>query len=421
MKLKSLEIDNFRGIGRLSMGFDDKMTVILGRNGVGKSSILDAIAVILIGVQASWPSHHSSASLLWSPIPSHDIRSGQESARIELTLELDNPAAVSGYHRLIQIRLNNMDEAGFVINETINKFWNFVHQRGLANEMRPLMVYYRQDRGFEQKSPRISNISISSMLQSSLVGELQAISELERWWDKCDAEEARRVRDTDDDYRDPQLEAIRSVIQNIDGFKGISYSSRKEPEGIYLKKNNGLDVHVSMLSSGERAFIILLADLSRRLQVLHPNQPLKDIPGIVLIDEIELNLHPAWQSKILSTLQRLFPNCQFVISTHSPQVLSSVESEHVQMLDANDDGVIELTKPLQTKGQTSNYLLEGVFGSNERFPEADELIEQFNHAISAGDVDKARELFTNIENSIEGDPPEMLVFKRRLSKLEGQS
>lgn len=420
MKLQGITIRGFRGIGRLDLNLDKEMTVLIGRNGVGKLSILDAIAPILNVVQQAWPTEMSSSNYSEARIELRDRQIGQDDALIEARFAMDATYPELANSNVLKISTTYKQTINRTLHERFNRFWTFVNSGGLASEKRPLMVYYRQDRGFEAKGYRSSVGGAQQALENSLEGDLQAISHLEAWWDKRDADEARHVRDKNGEYRDPQLEAIRSLIKEIDGFEGISFSSSASPEGLYFHKAKGVSVHVSMLSSGERSFIILLADLARRLQVLNPTLSLSDCPGIVLIDEIELNLHPAWQSKILSTLQRVFGNCQFIVTTHSPQVVSSIQSDHVVAMTSDESGNIRLAKPLRTKGQTSNYLLEGVFGSSERFPEIDDMIEKFNIAIDQGLFDKASKLYVDITRSIEGDPPEILVLKKRLARLKVQ-
>jgi hypothetical protein len=189
--------------------------------------------------------------------------------------------------------------------------------------------------------------------------------------------------------------------------------------GLYLHKKSGAKVNINSLSSGEKAFIILLADLARRLQMMRPDTPAADIPGVVMIDEIELNLHPAWQSKILSILGRVFPNCQFIVTTHSPQVISSVGNECVRVLSLTDDGSLAAPEPLSTKGRSSNYLLEGVFGATERSPDVDLLFDEFNGAVDDRDFSRARELLEKIREGVDGEPPELLVLKTRLQRISG--
>ena len=170
--------------------------------------------------------------------------------------------------------------------------------------------------------------------------------------------------------------------------------------------------------AGNAPYFILLADLARRLQVFAPDTPLEGIPAIVLIDEIDLNLHPAWQSQITTTLTGVFKACQFIVATHSPQVLSGVESRQVRILEEQPSGVTRVSTPLSTRGRTSNYLLEGVLGASERYPPIERLIDDFNHAIDKGDGATAAGMLTHIEEEIEEDVPTLLVLRKRLKTLQ---
>ncbi len=119
-------------------------------------------------------------------------------------------------------------------------------------------------------------------------------------------------------------------------------------------------------------------------------------------------------------LSEVFASCQFIVTTHSPQVLSGVESRQVRIVEVDaTDGSSKVTAPLSTRGRTSNYLLEGVLGSSERFPPVDELIGEFNDAIDGGDAETAAARLTKLEEQIEDDAATLLVLRKRLKKLRG--
>ena len=176
-------------------------------------------------------------------------------------------------------------------------------------------------------------------------------------------------------------------------------------------------MHVSALSSGERSYLALLVYLAWQFQVREPDKCLRDIAAIVLIDEIELNLHPAWQSEIVPNLARFFPSCQFIITTHSPQVLSGVQNRQVRILEADESGAVKVSTPRSTFGRTSSDLLETVFASPDRFPEVDRLIREFNAAIECRDEEAASERFAALEDMIDDDVPTLLVLRKRLKGL----
>lgn len=413
MKLSAITLSHFRGVSQLKVTLDPKMTILVGRNGIGKSSVLDALAIMLVNVQSLWTqekqrSHYSNFGLYRRS----DVQIGHDDYTLKLNFSLEDAI---GEDFPVELSTSLSDAHFLRAPSSFDEVKQVVQSQTFLSAKDDLLVYYRQDRGFDEKSSTNRGDTATS-----LFGSLRAISQLESWWDRQDAEEARRVRDSDMDYRDPQLQAVRALIKEVDGFVGISFSSTPGVEGLFFDREDGVKIHVNSLSAGERSFIILLADLARRLQITKPNTPLHEIPAIVLIDEIELNLHPHWQSKIVSTLSRVFKACQFIVTTHSPQVISAVESQHVRMLERAVDG-ISVSQPLRTKGQTSNYLLEGVFQAHERFPEIDKLFDRFNESVSKGDPRAAAELLAEILDNIEGDPPEIMLLRKRLKGMQHKS
>lgn len=420
MILRSLQIKDFRGIRDLEIDFHEQLTVIVGRNGAGKTSILDALAGMLQSLRMLWPDSLGKYQYRKPSILKEDVRYGAKDCLISLSFDLkrQNPVLVDDHGEKISVRFSELGK-NTAENKNMIQLFRQAEEGNFQAEAKPLFIYYHQERGFKNKAKSTDVFNSDTLQDTSLQADLKAINDLEAWWDKLDAQEARQVRDSDASFRDPQLQAIRLLIDQIDSFSGISFSSTSSQPGLFLTKNDGSLVHVDKLSSGERSYIILLADLARRLQVVAPSCPISEIPGIVLIDEIELNLHPTWQSEIISTLCKAFRKCQFIVTTHSPQVLSSALSENIRVLNVNEFGEILIETPISTKGRTSNYLLEGVFGASERFPPIDRLIDQFNDAIDDANLSEAKSLFDRISGQVEGEPSDLLVLKKRLRKLEG--
>lgn len=420
MILQSLQIKDFRGIRDLEIDFHEQLTVIVGRNGAGKTSILDALAGMLQSLRTLWPNSLGQHQLRMPSILKEDVRYGAEDCLISLSFDFEsqNSVLVDNYGETITVRFSELGKRS-PENKKMRELFRQAQEGKFQAEAKPLFIYYHQERGFKKKAKSTDVFNSDTLQDVSLQADLKAINDLEAWWDKLDAQEARQVRDRDASFRDPQLDAVRLLINQIDSFSDISFSSTSSQPGLFLTKNDGSLVHVDKLSSGERSYIILLADLARRLQVVAPNCPISEIPGIVLIDEIELNLHPTWQSEIIPTLCKAFRKCQFIVTTHSPQVLSSALSENIRVLNVNELGEILIETPISTKGRTSNYLLEGVFGASERFPPIDRLIDQFNAAIDKDNLSEAKSLFDKISGKVEGNPSDLLVLKKRLRKLEG--
>ena len=414
MRFTQLQIRDFRGICKLDIDFEPDMTVIIGRNGAGKTSVLDALAIFMELMLVSTKGGVSYSTQ--PPISLQDVRFGTKKILLRLLYGADNGSPLTERPQELVYEYNG----GTAFPMQLLRHVLLQLRQGSDPEMNCL--YYRQNRAFEDEdhlghteSERVSDPD--RMRHDSLARERRAIVDLQTWWDRRDAQEARIVRDKNSDYRDPQLEAIRNLVKKIDNLKDITFSSTASPPGLYLLKNDDALVHVSRLSSGERAYVVLLADLARRLQVLAPEKPLEDISAIVLVDEIELNLHPAWQSEIAPTLSKVFGSCQFVVATHSPQVLSGVESRQVRILEEGSADETVVRVPLSTKGRTSNYLLDGVFRASERYPPIEELIANFNEAVDRNDIAAAEAKFVALEEAIGDDAPTLLVLRKRLRNL----
>ena len=207
-------------------------------------------------------------------------------------------------------------------------------------------------------------------------------------------------------YRDKQLEAVRQAISSlIPDFSNLRV--RRSPLRMTLQKQ-GEELIVNQLSDGEKCLLAMVGDLARRLAIANPGlpDPLQG-SGIILIDEIELHLHPKWQRGIIPDLTRTFPNCQFIVTTHSPQVISDVKPEGIYLLEKTDQGVIA-KQPESSFGRDSNRILEDLMDVPERPQEIkDSLLELFR-MIDAGNLESARNLRQQLANEIGIDEPEFV-------------
>ncbi|MDE0174052.1 MAG: AAA family ATPase [Defluviicoccus sp.] len=420
MRFRSLHMKDFRGARELEISFEPDVTVIVGRNGSGKTSILDALAICTKFVRE----HMKRPKIPGFYIQGfpQDIRIDADRSLLGLRYEYEeeDPQQFPRHSDTLQLKI---EDDGRISNDNVVQH---LLDESETISYWPHLIYCRQNRGFKFEVSLSHSVDSGEVLDTenssdrSLDEDGNAIADLEQWWDRRDAQEARRVRDGERDYRDPQLDAVRELIARIDSFSGIAFNSTASPPGLHFVKSDGTPVHVSGLAGGERSYIVLLADLARRLQVFAPGNTLGEIPAIVLIDEVELNLHPGWQSEVVPTLTDVFRACQFIVTTHSPQVLSGVDSGKVRIIEEDVPGRSwKVTVPLSTRGRTSNYLLEGVLGASERYPPIDTLIGDFNTAIDREDVPAATQALEQIEQEIGDDAPTLLVLRKRLKTLRG--
>ena len=180
--------------------------------------------------------------------------------------------------------------------------------------------------------------------------------------------------------------------------------------------------NILSLSAGNRIVLGVVGDIVHRCCVLNPHfglDVLKKTSGIVMIDEIELHLHPLWQQRILPTLQKIFPRIQFIVTTHSPQVVSSIPQECVRIID---DGEVEHLSS-QTQGVESQNILAEIFGTDPA-PQDDEYVQMLNEyaqmeAYGEADTLKGKQLYEKLAAHYGADyPPLMRIEIHRKFKAQ---
>lgn len=208
-----------------------------------------------------------------------------------------------------------------------------------------------------------------------------------------------------------------SIVQDVIGSFIKDYSNlrvKRTPHPHLLVDKNGESFNLEYLSDGEKNLISLVGDIARRLIIANPNakDPTKG-EGIVLIDEIDLHLHPSWQRIMIPKLQEVFPNIQFIITTHSPQVLSHIKPESIFLLK-NENNELSYSKAIESYGKNTDRILEDLLGVDARPSEEKKRINQIFRYIEAGEYDVANNEIDSLSQLI-GDEPE-LVRARVLMK-----
>lgn len=406
LHLKSLKLRNFKGIAELDLAFDESLTLLAGVNGVGKTSVMQAlVAAVTYACRLTPP--HDYPQFRFPASVTHDGPSGMEIV-LEVGVPDRSPAELCLVPRGNRLRLVEAQSLGLPL------FSEKTQPRI------PLIVYYEQNR---VANPDFSdrNVSVSSATNrdSSLHTTVSSSSEFRAWFFEKEADEGRETRERKDlDYEDPELKTIRGVLARLDEFTAVrSRKPADRSERILFLEKNGSDIPFDSLSGGEQAFFLLAADLARRLMLESPNTPVAEAPGIVCIDEIELHLHPAWQRRILKTLMKTFPGCQFVVSTHSPQVIAGVEARHVRLLTLGEKGVRKVSQPIASKGHDSNYVLKGILDTPERDDEVSQLFAEFDRLADAGEFEEAQRVLDDLDQAVEGQSSVVAIRQAKLNRL----
>ena len=398
MKIQSLKIAGFRGILNLELEFPGQVNVLVGVNGVGKSAILDCTAILLsrligrirsstgmgrffaesdINNSVRWTRNEIEISFQGKPLKwlVSKTRRGQKKQMITNLSEL---------RTRVELLRSELEE-----DEAVSL---------------PLAVYYPVNRAVLDIPLRIRKRHQFDRLAAydqGLSGEWSSFRIFFEWFrEREDLENERRLDKTR--FRDPQLQAVRSATERfLPGFTGLRV--RRAPLRMVVKKNRE-ELIVNQLSDGEKCTLAMVGDLARRLAIANPymNDPLES-EAIVLIDEIDLHLHPAWQRHIVPALKETFPNCQFLLSTHSPQILSHLDRNSIWLLERTKSG-IGAKRPEDAYGQEAGRILEDLMDVPARPQEVKDRLTKLFLAIEQGRLKKAKRLVDDIRSEIGVDP-----------------
>jgi len=365
VKLKSVEIDNYRAIEQLKLRLDPQLTVFHGANGDGKTSVLSAIAVGLGAI----PKLLSDVTDL--DFRDEDQREGAGAPRVSITDKDGNCWERQGGRqaddRMVQQRM-------IALSRFLER--QFKGPRPDQADL-PMAAFYSTDRVVSGLAKAPSDPKVRYSRFDALKGALDARTDfggLFTWFYFKEDEELRIQKERRDfNYQVKDLSAARGAISSMLPEVSDPRTELNPPRFVVSRKSGqGLVEKLSLdqLSGGYRIVLALAADLARRMAQGNPHlkKPLES-EAIVLIDEVELHLHPAWQQRILGDLLRTFPNAQFIVSTHSPQVLTTVEPQRIVELCRDGDRIVAGALEAATYGAEAGDVLTVVMGVNERPPE----------------------------------------------------
>ena len=202
--------------------------------------------------------------------------------------------------------------------------------------------------------------------------------------------------------RDPHLQAVRRAVEAaMPGYTNLRVSRRPRLRMLVDKGEEILSIQ--QLSDGEQGVLTLVGDLARRAAILNPHLPDPLLsPGCVLVDEIDQHLHPQWQRRVVETMRRVFPNVQFVFTSHSPIVCGSVEPDSLLILK---DGKVERGS---VYGWSVAEILKTVFEVDERpAPIHDRLVE-LDRALDADDLEGAKRIVGSLREHLPETDPEIV-------------
>lgn len=415
MKLQQLQLENYRGISSLTLDLDGKCAVFYGINGTGKTSILRGVTQLFSDIIAK----NSDGQLRQQvSFEKADIKSGSVKLTLHGIFRFDDNTE-NRYYR-------SYKKGGVITRKAGNAAFNeaFSEQYlGEAGKL-PIFSYYSVNRAVLDIPVRIRtkhDFGRISAYQNS-IGRTDFRTFFEWFRNQEDIENQEKVSRQDLSYTDPALHAVRAAIQSmIPELTDIRIV--RNPLRMCAVKN-GTMLSVDQFSDGEKCLLAMLGDIARRLALANPDteDPLLG-GGIVLIDEVDLHMHPAWQRQIAPVLHRTFPNIQFLLTTHSPLVIGGLDQDFkiFQLAQEETDVTVREIAPAY---YDANMVLSDKMGTPYISPVVDELTGQIFRFIEEREFDRAEEELRELRRLTNGSHPAITratILIARLRKTAGRA
>lgn len=382
MFVQTVIVENINGIKSLALPLARSMNLICGPNGIGKSTILDSIAATF--------SHGSRAEIkkyFSSEIGKVTVQTGgMHSGSYELRVKSFTPSQdiLTGAHQL----------GRHVFSLKASR--NFIYE--------PLDAVRKDPTDIETLSFQAAQVGISGkdtknwfvnrFLYSAHPGSLNAaqIANLE-------------------------LAKLCFSLLNPD-FKFATVEARSNE--ILVDTPTGR-IYYEYLSSGFKSCLSIMFGLIKEIEYRFPEAKVEEVEAIVLIDEIELHLHPEWQSRMADVLLEIFKSAQFICSTHSPHVIQNAERDNVIALQSTDGRVIlrDLSQFANSfKGWTVEEILADVMGMPDiRTSAFNMLAQNFGEAIDAEDPERAIEFYRELDILLHPTNPFRKIARLQLAAI----
>jgi len=415
MIVTRLKLTNVRAVEAAEFSFKPGFNIIVGVNGAGKTTALEALAVCLAAVtrhvnHLRGPIHGFTAA---------DIRASTDALTVESDVTFGKQPYTYLVHQPRTAAVPQSGKEGKPREQTMDTpskatFVGDTPPVADGNTMpRPLAVLFSTRRAVpSDRAPTKSAVAgghAAAFAEAFSPRELR-LGEFAAWM------RAQTALSGESPSAARVLDAFKQVVQRfLPGYGNMRASDDANPQLLIERK--GVEIPVRQLSDGERGALALVLDLTRRLAQANPNleDPAAKGPGVVLIDEVDLHLHPKWQREIVRNLPAAFPSLQFIASTHSPQVIGEVDHERIQIM-----GRGRVFSPTHSLGVDSSRVLEEIMDAPSRDPEVQAQLDDISKKVADKNLAEAEKLVNALSVKLGENDPEVVRARTLLDFLEGE-
>lgn len=443
MRIQELHIGNFRNYREYRIAFGGRMTVLIGKNGIGKTNILQAIIYALSCFFNKWKGSYNSKFLQSSKnnikkLKTTDAFFGVVDNREDYHYPVS--IGISAVFSAFPLRWRLYKES---LNSTVlktdyeeasNLFWNIGLGGGLGNL--PVLCYY------SDSFPHIKD-TLTKGMRDMLASEfgIPQNSGYYKWdeeenctsiWETLFTDKWKNAKFKGELYNEKYVSVVKqtliafssadcgSSINSELELKDVTIESRGRQDVMVLVFKDGRKMMFEQLPQGYRRIFSIVFDIVSRAYILNRTIDSRTIEGVVIIDEMELHLHPSLAQDILQRLQWSFPNLQFIISTHSPSVLTNYQVSDDCILYAlqQDEGELFHVRMNSTYGIDTNVILTEMMGAGCRDAKVQQSIEYIMQLIKANELENAKTLINELEMATDSNQPELIKLRSIIKRKE---
>jgi predicted ATP-binding protein involved in virulence len=421
MIVTGLKLTNVRAIETAEFKFKPGFNLIVGVNGVGKTTVLDSLCACLEPVSRHVNKHVGNTIR----IADNDIRVLADA--MTLQAEFEFAGAGGGYliHRQRETSVAQSGKEGLPreqsmatpsIAEFVDKKPSIADGKKLP---RPLMLFFSTRRAIaSDKSPTKSTAqgAYKAAFAEAFAHRELRIAEFAAWL------RAQKALSSELRHAGRTLQAFEQAVSRfLPQYSNLRVD--EESNAGLLIDRNGMTIPVRQLSDGERGTLSLVLDLTRRLAQANPQleDPAAQGSGVVLIDEIDLHLHPKWQREIVHQLLAAFPKLQFIATTHSPQVIGELESERIQIIHIErGSGKATIYSPDHSFGVDSSRVLEEIMDASSRALRIQQLLDKLSKLVDEKKIQEAGATVEQLAEKLGENDADVIRARTLLDFLGGE-
>lgn len=430
MKLEKIRITNYRCFKDADIEFDDHATLIVGKNGAGKTAILDAVAVavstFLLGIDGGVSRSISKDDARYE---FHDL-DGTVDPQHQFPVSIESIGDCLDNCDVKWMRSLNSESGNTTVKEAreltnISKDAQKRIMTGDKSLILPLISYYGTGRLYVQKKEKKNIKSLTEFKRQVGYVDCMAAESNEKlmlnWFQIQTLKSLQEQQRTGKVEKSLLLKTVESAIcksfERISGSKNADIVFDLDTHRLVLnfEGTDGSLQKFAMdeMSDGYKNTLSMIGDIAYRMAVLNPmlgDKVLEETTGVVVIDEIDLHLHPQWQQTIISDLNTIFPKIQFIVSSHAPAVINSVAKEQIRILD---NGEIYMPAA-QTYGRDANSILREVMKVSERPADIKQRMNLFYSYMDENNYKEADKVLTEIEAIVGTTDPDIAAARTSL-------